>query len=133
MVVYYSWSGHTEQIAKGKIEKEGADLFEVKDVRKPGTLAAYTAGCFRAMRMKRAPVKPIGITLDDYERIIIMSPVWAGHPAPAIYNVFDILPAGKNVEVYMVSGSGSSGCEQKVRALVENKACRLTKYEDIKG
>jgi len=133
IVVFYSWSGHTEQLAKACAEKEGAQLYEIKDKQKPGTLKAYTIGCFAAMRMKRTPTLPFEAPLGEYDRIIIMAPVWAGHPAPAVNTVFDALSSGKEVMVCMVSGSGKSGCKDKVQALIRGMGCKLIGYEDIKG
>ena len=133
VVVFYSWSGHTGKIAQARAKKESAQLYEIKDKNKPGTLKAYTAGCFAAMRMKRTPTLPLTAPLAEYDRIIIMAPVWAGHPAPAINTVFDALPAGKEVFVCMVSASGKSGCRDKVQELVRSKGCKMMGCEDIKG
>lgn len=132
-VIYYSWSGHTGAIAKSRAEKEGAGLFEIKDEARPGTLKAYTIGGFQAMRMKRTPVLPFTAPLEEFDRVIIMAPVWAGYPAPAINTVFDALPSGKKVTVCLVSGSGRSGCREKITALVNSKGCELAGFEDIKG
>lgn len=132
-VIFYSWSGRTEQLAKARAEKEDAKLYEIKDKNKSGALKAYTAGCFAAMRMKRTPILPLTISLSDYDRIVIMAPIWAGHPAPAINAVFDALPSGKEVTVCMVSGGGKSGCREKIQALVSGKGCKLAIYEDIKA
>ncbi len=132
-VVFYSWTGHTRARAEARVQKENAELFEVKDAQRPGALKAYTAGCFDAMRMKRTPTQPLTAPLGEYDRIIVMAPVWAGHPAPAINTVFDTLPSGKEVVIVMVSGGGRSGCRSKVQALVESKGCKLAGYEDVRG
>ena len=132
-VVYYSWSGHTRTLAEARAKKESAELFEVKDETKPGALKAFTAGCFASMRMKRTPTQPFKAPLGEYYRIIIMSPVWAWHPAPAILTAFDALPSGKEVVVVLVSGGGKSACMEKVQALVEFMGCKLAGYEDVRG
>jgi len=133
IVVFYSWSGHTKLLAEARAEKEGAELYEIKDHQRPGTLKAYTVCCYAAMRMKRTPTQRFTAPLGKYDHIIIMAPVWAFNPAPAINTVFDALPSGKEVTVCMVSGSGRSGCREKLEALIKNKDCILTAYEDIKG
>ena len=132
-VIYYSWSGHTAQLAKTCAEKEGAQLIEVKDMNRPGTLKAYTAGCFAAMRMKRTDIMPLPTSLGDYEKIIVMTPVWAGHPAPAVNSIFDMLPREKNIEVIMVSRTGSCGCKEKMQALITAKSCKMTAFENVKS
>ena len=132
-LIYYSWSGHTARYAKERAEKENAEIFEVSEKNKPGKFKAFTWGCFASMRMKRAEIVPLTVSLEDYEKIIIMAPVWAGHPAPAINAVFDLLPAGKEIDVLLVCTSGTSSCEEKVRQLIESKECDLENFEHIKG
>ena len=132
-LIYYSWSGHTAKYAKERAEKENAEIFAVSEKNKPGKLKAYTWGCFSAMRMKSAEIIPLTAALEDYDKIIIMAPVWAGHPAPAINAVFDLLPAGKEIDMLLISASGNSSCEEKVRQLIESKECKLVNFENIKG
>lgn len=132
-VVFYSWSGHTREAAKARAQAEDAALLEVKDLKRPGTLHAYTAGCFRAMRMKAVPTAPLGFTLDGFERIIIMAPVWAGHPAPAILAAFDALKPEQAVDVVLVSASGKSNCREKLEQLAHEKGAKVVAFEDIKG
>lgn len=99
---------------------------------KRGAFLIYTAGSLTAMRMKRTEPLPLKAPLDDFDRVIIMAPVWAGNPAPAIHTVFDALPSGKEVVVCMVSGSGSCKCQDKVQALVESKGCHIVTFENTK-
>lgn len=81
-VVFYSWSGHTSEKAKALAKKEQAKLFEIKDTKKPNPLAAYTLRCFAALRMKRTPTSPFTAPFKDFDRIVFMAPVWAGHLRP---------------------------------------------------
>jgi hypothetical protein len=83
------------------------------------------------MQMKPTPIEPLEADLSTYERIVILAPVWAGHPAPAALNAFTMLPSGKGVEVYMVSASGQSAAKEKIEALIQSKGCELLKYENI--
>jgi hypothetical protein len=134
-VVYYSWSGHTRLHAQARAKSEGAELYEIKDEKKPNALKAFTVGAFAAMGMKRTRTQPFTAPLGEFKHIIIMAPVWAGHPAPAINTVFNALPTGKEVTVCMVSGSGrsSSSSRAKIEALITERGCTLTEFEDIKG
>lgn len=132
-VIYYSWSGKTEQKAKAYAMEQGAELFAIKDQKRPGTLAAYTAGCFAAMRMQKKPIEPLDIPFERFDEITVMAPVWAGHPAPAALAALDELPAGKNVRVIMVSGGGKSSCRDKVAEIVRGKGCKFIDFQDIKG
>ncbi len=132
-VVFYSWSGNTRRMARAYARKTGAILFEVKDKYRHNTLGAYLIGCFEAALGLRTPTRPFDAPLGDFERIIIMAPVWAAHPAPAINTVFDALPEGREVAVCLVSGSGHSGCRKLVREKVESKGCKFIGFKDLRA
>lgn len=134
IVVYYSYTGNTRAAAKEEAEKQNAALCEIFDKeRKPGKFKAYSAGCFSALRMKGWPIRPPEINLDEYDKIIVMSPVWAGHPAPAVNSLLRMLPRGKSVEMVMVSMSGESAAGEKVSAVIRDMGCEPAGYRDIKA
>jgi flavodoxin len=132
-VLYYSYTGNTEQLAREAAKKGKADLIEIKDEHRPGKLKAFTVGCFSAMRGKAWGIQPVKRNLSTYDKLVIFSPVWASNPTPAIYALLNILPSSKDVEVKMVSASGKSGCKEKITAIVEGKGSRLKGFEDLKG
>jgi len=133
LVLFYSYSGSTKAIAEALAAAESADLCEVKDVRRPGKLKAYTAGVLASIRGKAWPVKPFSADLAEYDRIILLSPVWASNPPPAVVAAFERLPQGKTVAVKMVSASGKSECMARAEAWVELKGGVLESFEDIKA
>ncbi len=133
VVIYYSYTGHTQALAQSLAEEMNASLFQVKDKQKPGTLKAYVLGSFASMRMKHGAIEPLQVDWDAFEKVVFMAPVWAGHPAPAILSAINALPPGKTVEMYAVSGSGSSMAKEKISALLREKGCTSITYKDVKG
>lgn len=133
IILYYSYSGHTKAEAQKLAKAEHAELREIKDVKKPGKIGAYLRGCPAAMGMKSWPIQPLGVDLPDYEWIVLMAPVWAGHPAPAFNSAVDILPKNAKVTVVMVSGGGTSSAKDKIAAKIAEKGCELVAYRDIKA
>lgn len=133
LILYYSYTGNTAKMAKKLAEKRGGDLFEVRDVKRPSKLAAFTAGGLRALLGKPWPIEPVPLDLAGYAQITIMSPIWAGRPTPAINSLFALLPPGKKVEVVMVSGSGKCACMEQIEALLEAKSCTLTNFRSVRG
>lgn len=133
VIIFYSYTGNAKQLALKAAETEQADIIEVKDKRRPGTIKAYTVGCFAALRGKGWDIQPIKTDLSAYDKLIIYSPVWAGNPAPAINVILNSLPSGKAVEIRMVSASGGSGCKERIQMLIESKGSKLTGFEDIKS
>ena len=133
IVLYYSYSGHTKTIAEDFAKKESADIEEITEIKRPGRLKAFTSGCFAAMRGSMWPIKSLDADLVTYERLILLAPVWAGHPAPAVNSLLDRLPEGKEVYVKMVSASGKSDCINRLKTTIMGKGCTLVGFEDIKS
>jgi menaquinone-dependent protoporphyrinogen IX oxidase len=133
LILYYTYSGNTRKIAAGLAATESADIAEIKDLKRPGKLKAYVAGSFAAMKGKAWPIQPLDANLADYDRLILMAPIWAGHPAPAFYSAVGLLPEGKAVVLKMVSASGKSSCQERLEAMVQEKGCQAEGFEDVKS
>ena len=134
LILFHSYTGKTKRLAEKKAAELGADIEEIKDVKRPSLIAAYTIGCFRAMRHKKVPIQPIKVQLDSYNKIIIMSPVWASRPTPAVNSAIGLLPSGKKVELVMVSASGKTGkAAEGTKALIYGRGCEMTDYSDVKA
>lgn len=134
LVIFYSYTGKTRELASKKAAELDADIIEVKEIKKRSKLNAYVVGCFQAMRQKKTAIEPIDTDLNAYEKIIIMMPIWAGHPVPAFNNIASILPAGKQVELIMISGSGNSGgSAEKTKAIIKARGCKVVGYLDVKS
>ena len=81
LVLFYSYSGNTKGAAKALAKQEHADLLTVKDLKRPGTLKAYSLGCYKAIKGKAWEIAPLAADLNAYEKIFILSPIWAGNAA----------------------------------------------------
>lgn len=132
LVLYYSYTGNTHKAARQLADELKADIVEIQTKKRPGTVGAYVAGSFAAMRQKGAAILPLP-SMEPYDKIIILGPVWAGYPAPAVNNAIAALPRGKQVELRMVSASGQSRSREKVEQRVKEAGCTLTEYMDIKA
>jgi len=128
IILYYSHSGNTKRFALKKALELDAEIEEIVEVKKP----LLVVGLCRALRRKMTAIRPIKAQLDGFEKIIIMSPVWAAHPVSAINSVIECLPGGKKVELFMVSaGGGTRKSAEKTKALVTARACEVIEYTDV--
>ena len=83
LIAYYSRSGNTKFVAEKIAEQLNADLCEVIDKKnREGKLAYLTSGR-DAMREKLTEIE-ISKPVEDYDFVVVGSPVWAGKIAPAI-------------------------------------------------
>ena len=129
IVIFYSYSGST---AKYAAKIENADIYEIKDLKRPGKFKTFIPGCYLSMKHGTFPIAPIAIDLGKYDKFIICAPIWAGSPAPQINNVFDLLPKDKEIELHMISGSGESSKDGMIKWL-GTKGLTITKYIDKKS
>ncbi len=132
LVVYYSYTGNTKRLAQELAAQEAADIAEVRDLRRPGKIKAFSLGCLAAMCGKPWSIQPLNVDWGAYDRLILCAPVWAGNPPPAVYSLLERLPRGKAVSVKMVSGSGQSQCKARLEQAMQGKGCTLEGFADIK-
>ena len=131
LIVFYSFSGRTRTIAQELAAKEAFDVTEIKPVKNPGKLKAYTAGIFASIKGKPWPILPVDAELAGYDRLVLFAPVWAGNPPPAFNAFLEQLPSGKSIAVKMVSASGESACKERLEAAITEKGCTLESFTDI--
>jgi len=132
LIVYYSYSGKTRKIAENLAKQESVDIYEIKDNKPLGKLKAYTAGIIASIKGKAWKIKPPDIDINKYDKIIILAPVWASNPPPALNAMLEYLPSGKQIDIKMVSMSGKSECKDRLESVIKAKGSTLDSFEDIK-
>ena len=133
LVLFYSYRGKTKAIAGALAEKESAALMEIKDAKRPGVFKAFTAGCHSAMKGKSWAIEPLNVNLAEYDRLILLAPIWANNPPPAFNAILELLPSGKTVAIKMVSASGKSKCRERLDTVIQSRGSILESFEDIKS
>ncbi|MBR3382440.1 MAG: hypothetical protein IKG85_05325 [Clostridia bacterium] len=132
LVAYYSFTGRTHYEAKRMAERVGGELYEVREQKRRSLYSAYLFGPSQARRRKYVVVEPIAVNMEDYDRIIIMCPIWGGYPAPAFNSIVRELPVGREVEIYLTSDSGQAKGLAELRRRVELQGVHVTHMEVIK-
>lgn len=111
LVIYYSFEGNTEFIAKTIAEATGSDLLQLRPVKELDVkgFMKYLWGGHQVF-MKQSPLlvlfdkKPA-----DYDVIFIGTPVWAWTYAPALRSFFNSVKLqGKKIALFCCS-AGSPG------------------------
>ena len=133
LILFYSLSGNTKAFAEKKARELGADIEEILEEKKASMISVWVFGVSRALKRQTVPIKPIKSQISSYDTIIIMSPVWAGKPTPAINSVFALLPPGAKVEIIMVSaGGGTPKSSGGTKTLLTTRGCEVIGYTDVK-
>ncbi len=132
VIIYYTLGGATKKEAERLAQELNAPVHQVREVRSRSVWSAFVPGCIQAINRQAVSIRPLDVHLDEYDRIVIGCPVWAGHPAPAFNAMAELLPGGKEVEVFLCSGGGETAkSEQGTRALIERKGCTLISYRNV--
>lgn len=86
LVVYYSYEGNTEQIAHAIRDTYHFDCISIKPIKemKSKGFAKYVWGGAQVVMKVVPKIESIQVNLDEYDFIIIGSPIWAGTYAPPI-------------------------------------------------
>jgi len=133
LVLFYSYSGHSAALARQAAQQEEWDIAQIRDKKRPGKLAAFTAGCLGAMRGRAGEIAPLDNDLSGYTRFVVYSPIWAGNVPPAVNAALSLLPQGSSVLFRLVSASGQSKCAGHLTALVKGKGGTVEGIENIQS
>lgn len=124
LVVYFSWSGNTENVAKSVKSQTGSDIFEII----PATPYSddYDTVVDLAQEEQRNNTRPeiLGSieNIEQYDVIYVGFPNWWGDMPMILYTFFDTYDlSGKTVALFCTSGgSGLSGTVNEVKSLEPN-------------
>ncbi|MCL2144587.1 MAG: NAD(P)H-dependent oxidoreductase [Endomicrobia bacterium] len=109
LVVYYSWSGNTAELAKIIQKATGGDIFEIQTVKPyPKEYKAATEQAKKEINDGYKPaIKEKADNIGEYDVIFIGSPNWWGTIAPAVTTFLsehDL--SGKTVAPFFTHGGG---------------------------
>lgn len=124
LVVYFSWSGNTENVAKAIQSQTDSDIFEIV----PATPYSddYDTVVDLAQEEQRNDVRPeiSGSidNIDDYDVVYVGFPNWWSDMPMILYTFFDTYDlSGKTVALFCTSGgSGLSNTVNEVKSLEPN-------------
>ena len=119
LVVYYTRTGNSKFAAETVATEVGADVEEVVDLKnRKGRLAFLSAGR-DAMQGKLTEIAETKRNPFDYDLVVIVQPVWAGSPTPAIRTYLkknDL--SGKKVALFFTDSSDKA--VEKIKAIIPN-------------
>ena len=111
IIVYYSLEGHSKTVADAIKNEFGYDVLELKPQKeiKAKGFGKFFFGGKQAMFGEEIELKSYDININNYDNIIIGTPVWASRYAPAFNTFFSKEKIfGKNIAMYCTC-AGSSG------------------------
>ena len=121
LILYYSYEGSTKKLAEylaGELKIDVEKVTPVKELHSKGFSKYIWGGA--QVTMKLAPkLIPIKSNLDQYDLILVGSPIWAGTFAPPIYSLFkNGLIRDKKVGYFYSHGGGATGSSEKAQEVI---------------
>ena len=118
LIVYYSFEGNCKFAAEELEILTGADIerLEVSGEPPKSGLMKFLRGGKSALSHELPELKALEHKLDDYERLIIMFPIWAGTYPPAIGSFIDKYHPGWK-ELYLVASSKGGSPEKAFESI----------------
>lgn len=126
-IVYYSFEGNTDYIAKLAAEKLGADLVRIDTVKRyPKGNSKFILGGAAASFGTKPKLKAYSFDAGKYDTVIIGTPVWASTFAPAVKTFLSENDLKNKTIGYIICSSGGN-CKKCISNLnseigVESKA-----------
>lgn len=116
LVVYYSLQGHTKRVAELIADKTGSDLLEIKAEKNYNLLTVAALGRTHIKNKHTPPIEPIRCDLDDYDEIILGTPVWWYTFVPHVRSFIKIYDlSGKSVRLFSTHGGANGTTFQDLR------------------
>lgn len=84
LIVFYSRSGHTRQIATELAARCGADLEEIREAKSREGIWGYCRSALQALTGTLPGIQKPANNPASYDVVIIGTPVWVQRPAPPV-------------------------------------------------
>lgn len=82
LVVYYSWTGHTKQVAEAIAKACDADLEKIQDVKDRAGFFGYLRSAYHALTKQVDGIRAAVKDPADYDLVVLGTPVWAWNLSP---------------------------------------------------
>lgn len=132
-VVYYSYSGNTQFMAKAISKASGAALHSVDEIAKRRFV--FFSGGFESLTGRSSKITDLP-DLSDEDTIYLGSPVWAASPTPAFNAIVKSgALTGKKVHLFASSMGGTEQAEKmltKAKSRVEKAGGNVVSTFDLK-
>ncbi|MDI9623996.1 MAG: flavodoxin [Methanothermobacter sp.] len=127
LLVYYSRSGNTRKIAKEIASKLRCDIEEIEDTQNRSGIIGFLRSAYQAMRGKDTKLKPYHKNPQDYDLVIIGTPIWAGRPSVPI-STYLKENKGKFKDMAFFCTYGGTGLENTIETIktITDKKPRAT-------
>lgn len=124
LVLYYSRTGNTAQLAKEISDELECDLEEIDDEMDRSGIIGFLRSGWHTVREKKANLKPIQKDLSEYDLLVMGFPIWNSSIPPAIRTLIEQKEQDYS-EIALFSTMGGRGVDKahiKAQELLDMEA-----------
>jgi flavodoxin len=100
LVIYYSQSGTTKAAAETVAKDMGADVEQITDAESRNGILGFIKSGYQAMSGKASKIGAITSKIEDYDLVVIGTPIWAGRTSAPV-NAF-MSGFGDKIKAYAI-------------------------------
>lgn len=122
MILYYSYEGSTKKIAEYLAEYMKLDIERIKPVKEMKTkgFGKFIWGGGQVVMKRKPEIEKLKVNIDEYDQVLIGSPIWAGTFAPPIYTLLESgMLKNKRIGYFYCHQGGDKHAAAKARESVE--------------
>jgi flavodoxin len=137
LVVYFSRSGHTEQVARAVADALHAELEPIGDGTKRRGLIGYLRSGFEAATRRMPDISPPTHDLSQYDLVVVGTPVWNASVSSPV-RAFLTRNRGQLKRVAFFCTMGGRGAERAFREMERASGRRpadvlVVREHDLRG
>ena len=135
LVVSYSRTGNTKLVAEAIAQALNADVEEIKDKKDRNGIFGFLRSGYEAVFKKITDIQPICKNSEEYDIVVVGSPVWAGRLSSPV-RTYMVLhgPKVKNVAFFTTCSVKSGKIFRQMEELSESPIATLeVKEEEVES
>ncbi|MDD2402364.1 MAG: hypothetical protein PHI90_05940 [Clostridia bacterium] len=126
-VVYFSRTGTSKRVAEKIANKLSCEAVKITDNMNWDGVLGFIKGGYYAVRKKDVKIEING-NIDDADEIILVTPLWANRPAPAIEAFYQKMPLDK---IHLVVTSNASKIKEHLAFKSLSEIIKNKNNEDL--
>jgi flavodoxin len=111
LIVYYSYSGNNEALAKELQKRLTCDMQQIKEVKIRKGLTILLDLIFN----RRSNIKKLDVQMNQYERFILIAPIWGGKIATPMKSFIEAEKKNLKKYSFITVCSGVAGQDKKIK------------------
>lgn len=117
VVIFFSRTGNSKRVATKIADSLGVNLLQITDDKNWSGIWGYLKGGYYASSNKSVNIK-VNKNFEEADQYIVVSPLWAGGPAPSVREFLKNVPTNKVNLVITCKGSNIESALAKYESKV---------------